>query len=312
MLIIHDLDSFRPDWSHANITLGVFDGIHIGHQELLKRIQRKRDSYKRILVTYHPHPDIVLGKRREKYGMELFTYEEKVSLLQKYDIDVVVVLPFTQELANTTAEIFLEKILVEKLKAKYIVIGYDQCFGKGREGNFEFLKKREEKYGYHVEQLSPVKIDDKIVSSSRIRELLKAGEIRQANLLLGKNFFITGTVVKGFQRGKLIGFPTANLDVPLTKVIPKIGVYIGYCELGGVLYKAMINIGFNPTFNNQLLSIEAHILNFDKLIYGEIVKFHFVDRIRDEMKFSSVDELRNQLQKDREMADKLPECEKCF
>jgi riboflavin kinase/FMN adenylyltransferase len=312
MQIVHNIETFKPDWEFSSLTLGVFDGIHLGHQALLKRVQQQKDSYKRVLVTYHPHPDLILGKRKEEYGTELFTYEEKLSLLQKYDIDVVVFLEFTKELANTTAEDYLKKFLVDKLRAKYIVIGYDQCFGKNREGNFKFLLEKSKKYNFIVEQIDPVIYDGEVVSSSRIRELLKKGEIEKANQLLGKNFFITGTVIKGFQRGRTIGFPTANLDIPTTKVIPKIGVYRGYCEYGGNFYKAMINIGYNPTFNNQLLSVEAHILDFDKMIYGEQVKFHFVDRIREEKKFSGIEELKEQLEKDKEKTLLLPPCEKCI
>ncbi len=312
MLIVHNIELFQPDWEYSYLTLGVFDGIHLGHQALLKRIQIQKDSYKRVLVTYYPHPDLVLGKRKDEYGTELFTYEEKLSLLQKYDIDVVVFLEFTKEFANTTAEDYLKKILIDKLKAKLIVIGYDQCFGKNREGNYNFLIEKSKQYNYSVEQVEPILYEGEVVSSSRIRDLIKKGDIEKANILLGKLFFITGTVVKGFQRGRTIGFPTANLDIPLTKVIPKIGVYRGYCEYGGIFYKAMINIGYNPTFNNQLLSVEAHILDFDQNIYGEQVKFHFVDRLRDEKKFSNILELKNQLEIDKNKTEELEPCKKCF
>jgi riboflavin kinase/FMN adenylyltransferase len=312
MQIVHNLQTFQPDWQHASLTLGVFDGIHLGHQALLKKIQIQKDSYKRVLVTYHPHPDLVLGKIKEEYGIELFTYEEKLSLLQKYDIDVVVFLEFTKEFANTTAEDYLKNILIDKLRAKYIVIGYDQCFGKNRQGNYQFLLEKSKKYDFVVEQIEPVLFEGEVVSSSRIRNLLKNGEIEKANQLLNKYFYITGTVVKGFQRGRTIGFPTANLDIPTTKVIPKIGVYRGYCEYGGIYYRAMINIGYNPTFNNQLLSVEAHVLDFDKNIYGEQVRFLFVDRLRDEKKFSGIEELKEQLQKDKEKTMELPPCKHCF
>lgn len=312
MQIIHNLEEFEPKWEGSSVTLGVFDGVHIAHQALLNRLQDRKSQWKRILITYHPHPDVVLGKRRETYGIELFTYEEKISLLQKYDLDIVVVIPFTVDFANTSAEDYLEEILIKKLKAKRIVLGYDQCFGKNREGNYTFLKEREHKYGYVVERVESIKYEGNVISSSRIRELLKQGEIRKANFLLGKNFFVTGTVVKGFQRGRQIGYPTVNLNVPQTKVIPKIGVYIGYFEFGGILYRAMINVGYSPTFQNQLLSVEAHILNFDKYIYGEIGKIHFVDRIRDEMKFDSIEDLKQQLEKDKAIAESLPECEKCY
>lgn len=305
MLIVHNIGKFVADWESSSLTLGVFDGIHLGHQELLKRIQKQKDSYKRVLVTYHPHPDLVLKKRTEEYGTELYTYEEKLSLLQNYDIDIVVFIEFTQEFSNTTAEDFLKYILIEKLKAKYIVIGYDQCFGKNKEGNYKFLLERTNQYHYKVEQIDPILWDGEIVSSSKIRNFLKFGDIEKANLMLGRNYCITGTVIKGFQRGRLLGFPTANLDIPMTKVIPKIGVYRGFCEYGGSVYKAMINIGFNPTFNNQLISVEAHILDFDKNIYGEQIKIYFLDRIRDEKKFSTIEELKEQLIKDKAFTEQI-------
>ncbi|MFN3604332.1 MAG: bifunctional riboflavin kinase/FAD synthetase [Leptonema sp. (in: bacteria)] len=305
MLIVHNIHKFIPDWEHSSLTLGVFDGIHLGHQELLKKIQKQKDSLKRVLVTYHPHPDLVLKKRNEEYGTELFTYEEKLSLLQEYDIDVVVFIEFNNELANTTAETYLKEFLINKLKAKYIVIGYDQCFGKNREGNYNFLLQKSKIYGYEVEQIEPVRLDGQVVSSSKIRALIKIGDIETANRMLGKSFFLTGTVVKGFQRGKWIGFPTANLDIPLTKVIPKIGVYRGFCEYAGSLFRAMINIGYNPTFQNQLLSVEAHILDFEKNIYGEQIRIYFFDRIRDEKQFSNVEELKEQLKKDKTKTQEL-------
>lgn len=305
MLIVHNIYKFKPDWEHSSLTLGVFDGIHLGHQELLKKIQKQKDSYKRVLVTYYPHPDLVLGKKKEEYGTELYTYEEKLSLLQQYDIDVVVFLEFNSELANTSAEDYLKNILIDKLKAKYIVIGYDQCFGKNRQGNYQFLLEKSKKYDYIVEQIEPVLYENEIVSSSKIRQLIKDGYIEKANKMLGRTYCITGTVVKGFQRGRLIGFPTANLDIPITKVIPKIGVYRGFCEYGGKIYKTMMNIGYNPTFNNQLLSVEANILDFDLNIYGEQIKLYFCDRIRDEIKFASIEELKEQLKKDKVQTEKL-------
>ncbi len=314
MQIIQNLDKFNPEWESSVITLGIFDGIHLGHQALLKMLQKKKDSFARVLVTYYPHPDIVLGKIKNEYATELFTYDEKLSLLQKYniDIDAVIFLNFTKELASTSADEYLKRILIDKIKAKHIVIGYDQCFGKNREGNHEFLLKKSSVYNFTVERIEPILYENEIVSSSKIKVLLKEGNIELANKMLGKYFFITGTVVKGFQRGRLIGFPTANLSIPITKVIPKIGVYRGYCEYGGKFYKAMINIGYNPTFNNQLLSVEGHILDFEQNIYGEQIKFHFESRLREEIKFKGIDELKKQLEIDRESTKTLPDCYLCF
>ena len=291
------------------ITLGVFDGMHRGHQALVSRLQkrsrRSRKNPARVLVTYHPHPDLVLGKRRTSNRMELFTYEEKLSLLQRYDLDAAVFLPFTLELARMTALKYLKEILIGKLKAGNIIIGYDQCFGRGRKGNYEFLKKMSYRYDYDVERISAVKHGGQIVSTSYIRKLLGKGEMKKANRLLGHEFYVTGTVVRGLQRGGKLGFPTANLEIPETKLLPGVGVYRGIVERGGQYYRAMVNIGVKPTFGQETQTMEAHILDLDANLYGEGLKLFFIDRLRDEIKFSSADDLVRQLKVDRERTAKL-------
>lgn len=308
MLVVHHLEGFQPEWETAVLTLGVFDGLHLGHQALIRRtLERSAEiGAARVLVTYHPHPDLVLGKRHEEHGTELFTYEEKLGLLQKFDLNAAVFLDFTPELARMSAEDYLRDILVDRLRASCIVIGYDQCFGRDRQGDFAFLDARKDVYGYCVDRIEPVRLGESVVSSSRIRGLIREGQVEHARDLLGKAFFVTGTVVKGFQRGRTIGFPTANIDIPTTKVLPRNGVYRGWVERGGHFERAMINIGFNPTFHNQLLSVEAHILDFSADIYGETIRIHFAGRIRDEQKFKGIDELKAQLLRDREAAAELP------
>lgn len=308
MQIIHNLSEFEIDWSSSVLTLGVFDGMHLGHQALIRRtLERAADtSSKRVLVTYHPHPDLVLGKRKDSLGTELFTYEEKLGLLQSFDLDYTVFLEFTKELAATTAEAYLRDILVNKLKASCIVIGYDQAFGKDRQGDYEFLQSKADQYKYIVDRIEPVLYENEVVSSSKIRKLIHAGNVLQATKLLGKHFYVTGTVVRGFHRGHSIGFPTANLDISATKVIPANGVYRGWCERGGKYYRAMMNIGFNPTFENKLLSVEAHILDFGEDLYGEQIRIHFYDKLRDEQKFDGIDALKAQLNKDKEVTLQMP------
>lgn len=282
------------------MTPGVFDGIHRGHQALIKRLLKKKAGA-RVLLTYHPHPDLVLGKRKDPEGYELFTYEEKLSLFQNYPLDAVVFLPFTLELARMTALRYLKEILLGKLHAKHIVIGYDQCFGRGRKGDYNFLKLMSRKYDFAVDRVKAVRGFGPVISSSQIRASLLAGETERAARLLGHSYFMTGIVVRGFQRGRLIGFPTANLAVPRSKVTPREGVYTARVTRAGKTYRAMVNIGRNPTFDGKLLSIEAHILDFNEDLYGEEVRVYFHKRIRDEMRFSSVEELRLRLIRDRQI-----------
>lgn len=282
------------------MTPGVFDGIHRGHQALIKRLLGKKAGA-RVLLTYHPHPDLVLGKRKDPEGYELFTYEEKLSLFQRYPLDAVVFLPFTVELARMTALRYLKEILLGRLRAKHIVIGYDQCFGRGRKGDYGFLKLMSRKYDFAVDRVKAVRGFGPVISSSQIRASIAAGESEKAARLLGHPYFITGIVVRGFQRGRLIGFPTANLEVPRSKVIPREGVYTARVMRDGKTYRAMVNIGRNPTFDGKQRSIEAHILDFDEDLYGQELRVHFHKRIRDEMRFSSVEELRLRLLRDRQI-----------
>ncbi|MCB1168946.1 MAG: bifunctional riboflavin kinase/FAD synthetase [Leptospiraceae bacterium] len=307
MHIVKDLDGFVPFWERASLTLGVFDGMHRGHQKIIQRVQKrsKKARHARILLTYHPHPDIVLGKRDSLRGAELFTYEEKLALFQRFSLDVVVFMPFTKELASMTALRYLREILLGKLRARNIVIGYDQCFGRGRKGNYEFLKLMSKKYDFEVDRIEAVKSKGEIISTSRIRREIQAGNVAEANRLLGHDYFLTGTVVRGFQRGESIGYPTANLDVAETKLIPGEGVYGAVCEWGGQHYRAMVNIGKNPTFQNEQMTIEANILDFKGDLYGETLRLYFLHRLREELAFASVNELVDQLGRDEKATRKM-------
>ncbi len=303
MIIVHDLEKFKAPWQKCVLTLGVFDGFHKGHQGLLNAILHPSygKEYARVLVTYHPHPDFVLNKRKKP--IEIFHFDEKLALLQKYPLDAVIFLKFSVEFSQIEATDYLKNFLIKKLKAKEIIIGYDQCFGYQRKGNYSFLKKHVQDYDYNVKRIRPVRFLGKKVSSSRIRQSLHEGRIKQANRLLGHEFSMKGLVVVGFQRGKELGFPTINLSLHKTKIIPAQGVYTGYMDWGNKRYKVMINIGKNPTFQNTQTSIEAHILNFSETIYGEQVCIYFVDRIRKEKKFSDPEQLRKQLLEDKKLVE---------
>ncbi len=306
MHIIHDLNDFQAGWQSSALTLGVFDGMHRGHQALISRVQKRSrgDAHARILVTYHPHPDLVLGKR-DAGRSELFTYNEKIALYQRFDLDAVIFLPFTRELAQMSALRYLKEILLEKLHAKHIIIGYDQRFGRGRKGDYAFLKKMSRRYDFRVEQIGAVKFRGEVVSTSKIRRRIEDGDVAGANRMLGHDFFISALVVRGKQRGTDLGFPTANLDVSPTKTVPGRGVYTAVTEWGGRRFKTMVNVGYNPTFGQEQLSIEAHLLDFDEDLYGQELRVFFRDRLRDEVKFDSVEELVEQLRLDREATAKM-------
>ncbi len=281
------------------ITLGVFDGLHRGHHALLRRLQKRSSKHgARVLVTYNPHPDLVLGKREDPRG-EIFTYDEKLSLLQAYDLDAAIFLPFTRELASMSASEYLREILVNKLNARHIIIGYDQTFGKKRKGDYSFLKRMSEVYGYSVERISEIRFRGQTISSSLIRQQIRQGDVAHAGTLLGHPFFITGTVVRGNRRGRVINFPTANLDPPDTKILPAEGVYGGFVRIGNRRYHCMVNIGKNPTFQQGYLTVEGHIIDFSGDIYGESLRIYLLKRIRNEIKFQGLNELQKQLELDR-------------
>ena len=305
MKIVHNLDNFTAPWKSSVLTLGVFDGMHLGHSALIDRLVRQDHDQARILVTYDPHPDIILGKNKTDKRMELFTYSEKLALLQQYDLDAVVFLPFTLELAGMSAEDYLKNILLGKLRAKKIIIGYDQVFGKNRQGDFIFLKQMSDEYSFYVEQVQAVRLGEEIISSSLIRTNLKNGNLMRANQMLGHDYCLSGLVIRGHARGATLGFPTANIDIPDTKVLPSEGVYTGTAEWSHNKFRTMINIGKNPTFGENYLSVEAHILDFYETIYGELLKITLKERIRDEIKFSNSDQLKAQLMLDLEKTKKV-------
>ena len=204
-----------------------------------------------------------------------------------------------------TAIRYLKDILKARLHAKKIVIGYDQCFGRGRKGNYRFLQMFQERYGYEVERISAVQDGGEIISTSRIRSLLHTGQIDRVNGLLGHPYFVTGTVIRGRARGRKIGFPTINLAIAKSKALPAVGVYAGVALWGGQKFTAMINIGKNPTFARQQLVVEAHLLGFEGSLYGEVFRLYVLERLRDERRFDGVDELQEQLARDREQTVSL-------
>ena len=292
---------------NAIVTIGVFDGVHLGHQTIIDRMLEvaKETGGETVLVTFHPHPRMVLYEDC-KFLKFIHSRSRKVDILARTGIDYLIEIPFTKEFAQIGAKEFVQDILVNKIGAKHIIVGHDYHFGKGKEGSFEGLVEQGKEMGFTVEKVSPVKIDDITVSSTEIRKALHSGNINLANKLLGYEYSIMGEVIYGHQLGRTIGFPTANIEVPnKLKLVAANGVYA--CKIRWKEHNliGMGNIGFRPTVNGNDLTIEVNIFDFNKDIYGDFLTVYFVDRIRDEMRFENLSALQEQLKKDEITVRKL-------
>ncbi len=280
------------------ITLGSFDGVHLGHQVLLKETKNLAESLgvKPLVVTFDPHPRQVL-QPYSNFKL-LTTLEEKLSLFLEYGFEEIFIIPFTKSLAEWSPELFVKEYIVDSFKAKGVVVGFNFRFGKQRRGDVGLLTYLSEKYNFTLKIVDPVFIDGVKVSSSLIRNLIEKGSIELANKFLGRAYFFIGEVIKGKGRGKFLGYPTANLSVSELKLIPLPGVYAVWVTLKGQKYKGAMNIGKNPTFDEKELSIEVYIFNFNSEIYGEKLKIELVSYIREEIKFSSPEALKLQIEQD--------------
>ena len=283
------------------LTIGTFDGVHVGHQKILQQVKKEAEKIggESVLFTFFPHPRIVLYP--ESHGLKLLqTQEEKMAKLARVGIENCIVYPFTFDFSRLSAIEFVRDILVNKLQIKKLVIGYDHQFGKNREGNIEFLKEICEVYGFEVIEIPAQDIDAVNVSSTKIRKAILDGEIAKANEYLGERFEFTGTIVHGQAIGKTIGFPTANIQVNSElKLIPGNGVYAVAVSLKDSDYIGMLNIGNRPTVSDSAdQTIEVHILDFSGEIYAEEITVKFIDKLRDEKQFKDLQELQNQLKED--------------
>lgn len=294
-----DQVSRNPD---SVVTVGIFDGVHRGHQAILRYLLQRSKARQgsSVVVTFDPHPREVV---RGEHVPLLTTISERVDLLGRMGVDRVIVVPFTKEFARLSAEEFVEQILVEKIGLQEVVVGYDHGFGKGRAGDIKLLEDLGRLHGFSVDVIPPQAVDEHVVSSSEIRKLLmEEGNVRLADEMLGRYYCLEGKVARGDGRGHQIGFPTANLEVEdARKVIPAKGVYAVLVHLQGASESplaGMMNIGERPTFNGADLRLEVHILDFDADLYGSILRVEFVERLRDERKFASVQELVEQLSRD--------------
>lgn len=293
---IKDFKSDRP----TTVTLGTFDGVHLGHKKIIERLTKFSPSENTSLVlTFFPHPRMVLQGDSELKLLN--TIDEKASLLEKAGLENLIIHPFDQSFSELTAEEFVKNILVDQFNIGKIIIGHDHRFGRNRSADIHDLTAFGKKYHFDVEQISAQEIDEVSISSTKIRNALHDGNIALANEYLGYSYFLTGTIVKGKQLGRTIGFPTANLKIDQNyKLIPKNGVYIVKSSIDGKIVYGMMNIGTNPTVNGQTQTIETNFLDFDADLYDKNLTIELLHRIRSEEKFESLDALKNQLAQDKQ------------
>lgn len=299
-----DIENFNA--SNPVITIGIFDGVHLGHRFLLDELkkQARQMNGESVVLTLWPHPRIVLGKDADKLKY-LTSIEEKEYLLDKAGIDHLVIIPFTKDFSKLTSCEFVENYLVNKLGIRKLIVGFNHKFGRNREGDIENLRSCAENFSFEVEQMGPVEIENERVSSSIIRELIRAGKLEKANFFLGYDFFIKGKVVTGNQLGRKIGFPTANIQPSDDhKLIPRSGVYAVQVESDRKIYDGMLNIGYRPTLNSndKIKSIEVHMFDYEGNIYDSEIKLYFRAFMREEKKFDSVEQLQQHLTYDKEKA----------
>lgn len=289
------------------VTSGTFDGVHVGHQQILQRVKEIANECggETVLITFWPHPRFVLNPNDDSLKL-LSIFEEKADLLKLSGVDHLVSIPFSKEFSQLSSEEFIRNILISKIGTFKLVIGYDHRFGKNREGSFEHLKENSSYYGFKVEEIPRQDVDNIAVSSTKIRKALEMGDINTANHFLGRPYSISGVVVQGDRFGRSIGFPTANVQVPHSfKLIPADGIYAVRVKHGSSLYQGMLNIGFRPTRAGKSKTIEVHIFDFSRDIYGQELTIYFIKMLRKEIKFPDADALREQLSRDMEKAKKI-------
>lgn len=290
MKIIDSLNDIPDPFAPSVITLGNFDGVHLGHRALFRRLVEisRKDNLQSVVCTFYPHPLKILAP--DKAPLLLNTREERRRLIAASHADWLVEIPFDRSFAQQSPEEFVDTVLLGKLAAQRLVVGYDYAFGKGRRGNPDFLREFCAGRGIGVDILQPVGADGHPYSSTRIRQLIAAGQVAEVVPLLGRHYNLFGEVVSGYKRGRDLGFPTANLNTE-KELIPASGVYVVKVRHGDLEYGGVVNIGNCPTFGSQDISIEVHILDYSGLIYGEKLRVYFIERLRDERSFADVNEL---------------------
>ena len=300
MKIYNHIDEFIR-LNNAVVTIGTFDGVHIGHRKIIAGIRELADSTggETVILTFFPHPRMILHPEDESIKL-INTINEKAELMEQLGIDHLIITPFSRDFSNQSAEDYIRDVLVSKIGTKKIVIGYDHRFGKDRQGGLNDLLRLGPVYGFEVVEIPEQDINEVAISSTRIRSALLEGDIEQANTCLGYPFFITGQVVRGDQIGRQIGYPTANIIVgEKYKLIPSDGIYAVKVKVAGEVYGGMAYIGTRPTINGVTRNIEVNIFDFDKDIYNQPIRMEFYNFVRGDVKFASLDELKAQLAQDK-------------
>jgi riboflavin kinase/FMN adenylyltransferase len=295
-----------PDFCRAVVTIGTFDGVHRGHQQILEQLRQEaaRIGGETVIITFHPHPRKVVANSQPIYLIN--TIEEKIELLDKLGIDHLVVVPFTADFAQQSPEDYIEKFLVRKCRPHTIIIGYDHRFGQGRKGDYHLMEALSPRYGYRLIEISAQVINENTVSSTLIRDAVLKGDITAANALLGYDFFFDGLVVHGKKLGRSLGYPTANLKIENDeKLVPGNGIYVVQVSLEGKMYGGMMSIGVRPTIGVTERTIEVNIFDFDKEIYGQHLRVYVKKYLREEKKFDTLEELKEQLAVDKKESEEF-------
>ena len=305
MKIYKSIDEYNES-KNSVVTIGTFDGIHKGHQRIFNKLiaASKQSDLSSVVLTFFPHPRVILNKYNDIKMID--TLDEKIDHLKKIGIDHLVIHPFDKKFSLLSADQFIKEYLVEKLKLKHIIIGYDHRFGKGREASVTELKEYSREFNFVVDEIDAQEIEKIAISSTKIRNSINEGDLKTTKIYLGRFFSLTGKVVKGDGLGKQIDYPTANISIEEDyKIIPKDGVYYIKTTIDNNLYNGMMNIGHRPTIGTKEKSIEVNLFNFDRDIYDRVISIDVVEKIRDEKKFASIDALKIQLAKDQEHCLKL-------
>lgn len=307
MNVIYDLNTLETTLERPVITIGNFDGVHRGHLALFEKVKERAHALRghSALMTFEPHPIQLMNPGKP---IPLITpIRQKLELIGKAGIEHIFCVPFTREFAAITAESFVLDLLLGKIGVKEVVVGYDYTFGHQRKGNVEFLQEMGDKWGFRLHIIGPIHVDQALVSSTTIRGLVQDGRLSEARALLGRDYQISGTVVKGQNRGgRLLGTPTANLNL-IDELIPKRGVYAVTVNVDGKTYNGVTNIGYNPTFGDGALTVETHLLDFSEDLLGKTIKVNFIQRLRDEVSFDGIQALSDQIERDIQQAKALLE-----
>lgn len=287
------------------LSLGMFDGVHLGHKSIINELIKvgTANNLETAILTFWPHPRFVFNPNEDLKLLN--TIEEKQQRIEKYGVETLFIKEFDEEFRNLTGEEFVRQILIDKLNVKYLIIGYDHSFGKNKSGNFELLQKLSKELDFEVEQMEAINIHENNISSTKVRNALLTGNIKEANEMLGYSYPVSGTVVHGKKIGRTIGYPTANIDTESIKLLPKKGAYIVEVEVKGQQYKGMLSIGTNPTVNGERLTVEVYILNFDNDIYDEKITVRFRDFLHDEIKFEGLEKLIERLDEDERLTEEF-------